>query len=244
MMRRSPWTRALALAVIVLVAGCGDEQNENTAGAETTAAVTDIARSAPQNAKVILENDFVRVAEFALSPGDSLPTHFGRNRAVYTLTDFKARFAADGTDQVIDNAKGTVHWHPAQKHSLANIGDTEALFVVVERKGSRLLEAPIKGEEQEITHIAPEHSRVLFENEFVRVAEFDIAPGEILPSHKGTSRIMYTLTPARLKFQSDRFGEHEDDFQQGEAHWHDLDTHSVANAGENQVVFIVFEWKK
>ena len=244
MMRLSLWKTALALVAIVLAAGCGGEQTENTAGAETAAAVTDIARSAPQNAKVILENDFVRVAEFALSPGDSLPTHFGRNRAVYTLTDFQARFTSDGAGHVIDNTKGTVHWHPAQEHSLANIGETEALFVVAERKGSRLLEAPIKGEDQETSHVAPEHSRVLFENEFVRVAEFDIAPGENVPSHQGTSRIMYTVTPARLKFQSDRFGEHEDDFQQGEAHWHDLDTHSVTNVGENEAIFMVFEWKK
>lgn len=240
------WIFVAGSAALLLAAGCGGDKAETGAAVDrdTSAAVTDIAREAPSNAKVILENDFVRVAEFRLAPGDSLPPHFGRNRAVYALSDFRTRFTADGVGRIVDNVEGAVHWHHAQEHSIKNVGETEARYVVAERKGSRLLEAPVRGEEQDISHVAPEHSRVLLENDFVRVAEFELEPGTELPSHQGTSRVLYSLTESHLRFVSDRFGVDEQHLTAGDARWQDLDTHTVANIGDAKAAYLIFEWKK
>ena len=231
-----------ALALIVLGCGGGGDGDAQQAGDDSV--VTDIARDAPESATVLLENDFVRVAEFHLAPGEALPPHRGRNRVVYALSDFKAAFTENGVARDVEHEKGSIHWHAAGDHAIANIGQTEARYLVVERKASRLLEAPIRGQQQDITHVAPDRSRLRFENDYMRVAEFTLAPGATLPSHHGTNRVMYALTPMKLKFESDAGNAGIDDLEAGQAHWHEIDTHAVENLGDAEAVFLVFELKK
>ena len=246
-MKRCAWLAILA-ALSLAVFGCGDggrQQQEQTtpAPAETAGVVTDIARSVPDQVDLILENDYVRVAGFHLAPGDSLPPHHGRDRVVYSLNDYRIRFTAEGATGAQDMAAGQVHWHDAGDHSIVNIGETEARFVVFERKRSRLLEAPVRGEEQDITHIAPDHSEVIFENDHARLMSFVLAPGAVLPSHEGTGRVMYALTDVEVKFIAGEEQAATESFAVGEAHWHDMETHSVENIGAAEARYLVCEWK-
>ena len=76
----------------------------------------------------------MRVARFVLRPGDSLPRHRGLNRVVYALIPFTIRYDSDNwtIDQPFD--AGGLHYYETDTHSIKNIGDTEAIYLMFELK--------------------------------------------------------------------------------------------------------------
>ena len=81
-----------------------------------------------------MESPYMRVARFVLQPGESLPRHPGLNRVVYALTPFTVRYASDNwsVDQTIE--AGSVQYYEADTHSVTNIGDTEARYLMFEMR--------------------------------------------------------------------------------------------------------------
>jgi len=60
----------------------------NCEKAEKNEIVKDIVKFAPKNTKLVFENDYVKVIEFYLKPGEKLPMHEGGKRIIYALTDY------------------------------------------------------------------------------------------------------------------------------------------------------------
>ena len=174
-------TAALAAGTL---AGCGSEQPADDESSRKIT-VKEIARQTPQYAELLFENDYVMVAEFRIEPGKKIPVHYGRNRAVYALNDFKMKFTF-GDHQIIEEPKrNTLHWHKEGVHSAENVGDEVARFIVVFRKLSRLFEYSVLGGAEDFTCVAPGNSEVLLKNPYMRVARFVLHPGESLPRHRG-----------------------------------------------------------
>ncbi len=234
------------LIAIVLMAGiltgCGSEQPavDNPSGGIT---VKEIAAQTPQHAKLLFENDYVMVADFHIEPGDKIPSHYGRNRAVYALNDFKLKFIF-GENEIIEETKqNTIHWHNEGIHSAENVGDEVARFIVVFRKLSRLFEYSVIGGVEDFTCVAPGKSEVLVENTYMRVARFTLPPGESLPRHRGLNRVTYALSAFKLKYVSDDFT-HIYVFDKGQVRYHEADTHAIENIGKTEAVYLMFELKE
>lgn len=88
--------------------------------------------------KVILENDKLKVTEYASSPGKDIcgkgkhshPAHLS-----IFLTDAKARlFMADGNTRDFDMKAGTAFWSEAETHLVINNGNQPAKIYLVEVK--------------------------------------------------------------------------------------------------------------
>ncbi len=89
----------------------------------------------PDNYKVLLENDRVRVLEFTLRKGAREEFHQHPAAVTYVLNPFKIRFTfPDGTSRIREAKAGDVFYGEAQVHSPENIGDTEALGILIEMK--------------------------------------------------------------------------------------------------------------
>ncbi len=70
-----------------------------------------------------------------LPKGESIATHSGINRIVYSLSDYDLKYDSDTEGQVDKQFKvGDIHWHEACMHSLENNGDTDASYLVVSYK--------------------------------------------------------------------------------------------------------------
>lgn len=81
------------------------------------------------------ENDWVKVTEVKMKPGEQLPKHLGATRAIISLSDYQMLYNSD----VIKNLKSkfdneSVHLHQADNHTLKNIGTTDAHFLTVQFK--------------------------------------------------------------------------------------------------------------
>ncbi len=89
----------------------------------------------PENYKVLLENDRVRVLDFTLRKGATEKFHMHPAAVTYVLVPFKIRFSFPDGKTVVREAKaGDVFFGEAVTHSPENVGDTDAHGILIEFK--------------------------------------------------------------------------------------------------------------
>jgi quercetin dioxygenase-like cupin family protein len=95
----------------------------------------DVSSVRPEFTKALFENERFRLVEVTLPPGESIPSHSGINRIVYSLSAYQITYS-ENEEQGIEKqfSAGDVHWHQACQHSLSNTGDSVAKYLVVSYK--------------------------------------------------------------------------------------------------------------
>jgi len=89
----------------------------------------------PENYKVLLENDRVRVLDFQLRKGAKENFHSHPAAVTYVLAPFKIRFTfLDGKTLIREAKAGDLFYGEAVVHSPENIGDTDAHGLLIEMK--------------------------------------------------------------------------------------------------------------
>ncbi len=89
----------------------------------------------PENYKVIVENERVRVLDFRLRKGAKEASHSHPAHVVYVVEPFRIRFTfPDGHSAVRVAKAGGVLYSEAVTHASENIGDTDAHGILVELK--------------------------------------------------------------------------------------------------------------
>lgn len=96
----------------------------------------DVARVSPQNIKVLLDNEFVRVFEYTIKPGEKDIPHTHPSRSTYVVNGGKLRVYPEGGEPFdADEVEGTTEWgDPVGKHYVENIGNTTVKLLVTENK--------------------------------------------------------------------------------------------------------------
>ena len=89
----------------------------------------------PENYRVIVGNDRVRVLDFQLKKGAKENSHMHPAHVVYVLSGFKIRFTfPDGKTAIRETKTGDVLYSEAVTHASENIGATDAHGILVELK--------------------------------------------------------------------------------------------------------------
>ena len=97
----------------------------------------DVAKVAPNDVKVLLENDHVRVLDIRIKPGGKLGMHSHPAYVLYSLTSGKTKSTSpDGKTEDLDIKAGEARWNDGQTHISENSGTAEAHVVLVEMKGA------------------------------------------------------------------------------------------------------------
>ncbi len=95
----------------------------------------DVAKVAPNNCKVLLENDRVRVVEIWIKPGEKLAMHSHPASVTYVLTAAKLKTTLpDGKIVETEAQVGQALWSDGGGHEQVNVSTTEARALVVEMK--------------------------------------------------------------------------------------------------------------
>lgn len=85
--------------------------------------------------KLLLENDFVKVVEVHVRPGEKLEMHTHPAYVAYTISPTKIRFTfPDGTMRETQTEKGKALFSEGVTHAIENIGSSEMVSVDVEIK--------------------------------------------------------------------------------------------------------------
>jgi hypothetical protein len=228
-------TIIIGLVTMLCIVGCGQQQEK---------IIEENVANSPANTTVKIENDYVKVIEFMLKPGDKLSLHKGGQRAIYSLSDYKLKWTEGDQETEKEWTKGQAHWHNAIEHAAENIGETDANYLVVTRKEMALPETDDYDIEQDASEFDSEHANIIFENEYVRIIEVKLAAGESQTMHHGINRVIYSLTSYQIKFISDKMEPMDTKIETGDAHWHTADKHAVENIGETLAHYLIFEFKQ
>ena len=85
-----------------------------------------ILKVAPESAKVVFENDVIRVIEVAMRKGEKIPMHSHNRGFSYSLNSGKIKATGKGgKSSVIDIRKGDFGWSEvdgAETHAVENLG--------------------------------------------------------------------------------------------------------------------------
>jgi quercetin dioxygenase-like cupin family protein len=83
----------------------------------------DVFQVAPNNARLLLENERVRVFEFSAKPGFKEPQHSHPAHVVYVVKGGKVRFTApDGSSQEVELQAGQAVWGDPTTHTVEFLG--------------------------------------------------------------------------------------------------------------------------
>lgn len=228
-------TIIISLVTMLFIGGCGQQQEE---------VIEDIVAIYPANSTVKIENDYVKVVEFMIKPGDKLPLHKGGPRAIYSLSGYTLKWTEGDQETEKEWTKGHVHWHAAIEHAVENIGDTDAKYLVVTRKKMVLPQTDDYDIAEDASQLDSDHTNIIFENEHIRIIEVKLAAGESQTMHHGINRLIYSLTSYQIEFISDKMETMETKMEAGDSHWHTADKHAVENIGETLAHYLIFEFKQ
>src|SRR6187455_3172130 len=118
-----------------LLTAC-DQNAEKTTSAVTNNSDIDALKASPENFKLLLENDHVRVLEYTLKPGTKDQTHTHPSKSSYIISggQLKVHFE-NGDSSIFDDTAGTASWMDhVGKHYVENIGTTEIKIILTEVK--------------------------------------------------------------------------------------------------------------
>jgi quercetin dioxygenase-like cupin family protein len=120
---------------IVLVVGIalGASAGRDVRGSQ--AAPPDAVVVSPNLYQTKLENDRVRVLDYALQPGQSEPMHSHQTFVVHFLTDGRIRSTPLGGQSAEQTVKqGDTAWREPMAHRIDSIGTTELRALIVDVK--------------------------------------------------------------------------------------------------------------
>jgi hypothetical protein len=96
--------------------------------------------------------------------------------------------------------------------------------------------------ENDILSLMPENTRLLFENEYIRVLGITLEPGQAQPLHMSGDRLIFALSDYTIRYYQPE-DMIEISWNAGGVHWHQRGVSAVENAGETVVDYILIERK-
>lgn len=96
----------------------------------------DAVSVAPDIAKVLFENDRVRVLEIRLKRRQKMALHSHPANLAYALTSARIKsISPEGKSQTLKMKKGQFNWSDGGSHSVENLASSAATNLVIELKG-------------------------------------------------------------------------------------------------------------
>ena len=95
---------------------------------------------------------------------------------------------------------------------------------------------------QDRVAIVPQ-TKVLFENDCVRVQYHDVAVGQKVPMHSHPNYVVYTLKPFKARITLPDGTQRISERKEGEAYWNEALSHSVENIGSTDIHNLIVELK-
>ena len=138
--------RIILLALIsTLLYACTQEnktiENQTVISSKDTLASSeqpsiDIVESSPAQAKVLMENEYVRVVQYTLNPGEKDEWHTHPPRSSYVVSGGNVKVYTETSEpKTAEVITGTASWAgQGDKHYVENIGSTKMTIILTEIK--------------------------------------------------------------------------------------------------------------
>jgi quercetin dioxygenase-like cupin family protein len=198
----------------------------------------------PDSVSLKFENDHVRVIESVLKPGEQDKEHSHPNYVTYVISGGSFKVHSNGAVAVARFRTGDVVFRNAQTHWATNIGKTTTRLLLFELKDEKSSGAPYQvPPDKDPVKISPPYYKVVVDNDFVRVLEYRLKPGQKEPLHTHPCGIVYYLTGTRWKATAQDGKTTETETKAGQIFWRGITTHAAENAGKTEARALAIELK-
>jgi quercetin dioxygenase-like cupin family protein len=209
-----------------------------------SASAQDTLKANPDSVTLKFENDRVRVLESALKPGAKENTHSHPRYVTYVIDAGTVRNHRDGTTSDYTYKNGEVLYRDPLTHWSENIGKTANRVIMFELKDAKPSGKPYQvPPEKDPVKISPQYYKVAVDNEYVRVLEYRLKPGQKEPMHSHPCGVVYYLTGAKWRVTAPDGKVTESDTTAGEIIWRDPTSHAAENVGKTDARAIAIELK-
>jgi quercetin dioxygenase-like cupin family protein len=194
----------------------------------------------PAHHRVLFENDQVRVVRWRVAAGDTTLHHSHPNNLNICLTDYHGNVTVPDTKVFKFEAKaGSVTWRQAGSHAVENLTNHPMEGIIVEPKqpaSTRPADSP------DPVAVDPEHHKIEFENEQIRVLRERRQPGN-LPLHGHPDCVQVFLTDSNVALTTADGKTQTVAGKAGEVRWRPATQHRGEVLGKKPVEQILVEMK-
>ena len=194
----------------------------------------------PVHHQVLFENDQVRVVRWFVAAGDTTLHHSHPNNLNICLTDYHGKVTEPHAKVSEVQAKaGSVAWRQAGSHAVKNLTNHPMEGIIVEPKqpaSTRPAGSP------DPVAVDPEHHKIEFENEQMRVLREYRRPGD-LPMHGHPDNVQVLLTDLNVIVTTADGKTQTVTGKAGEVRWRPAIQHRGVVMGEKPVEQILVELK-
>ncbi len=211
---------------------------------------------APQNYRLQLENDWVKVVRVRYGPREKVPAHdHTQTAAAYVyLNDcgpviFKHINLSYGAITRPETKAGSFRLYKAVKevHEVENPNDTPSDFLRVEFKTEPINDKTLRGKFHRESYPAGENfQKTQFENEQIRVTRLVIAPNKKMDVLTNASEpaLLIALSPAKFKVSGKKIKAAQMGLEMGRARWLGADRQeTLENLGGAPLELLRFDLK-
>ena len=211
--------------------------------ATVAAFAQDVVQLAPDQVKVVFENDHVRVLHFN-EPGHSkLPMHSHPDYVTvgFTTDNSKYKFP-DGKTSVQRTKANDVTYSKGLTHAYENLSGTSSESVMVELKkpgdtaAAKTTLDPVK--------VDPKHYKTVLDNDQVRVLRAKYGPHEKSVMHEHPASVAVYMNDSHVKFTLPDGTSQDAAGKAHDATWAEAGKHLPENVGDKPTEVIVIELKK
>lgn len=194
----------------------------------------------PAHHEVLFENDQVRVVRWFVARGDTTLYHSHPDNLNICLTAYYGKVSQPNAKvSKVKAEAGSVSWRQAGSHAVENLTGHPMVGILVEPKqpaSARPAGAP------DPVAVDPEHHKIEFENEQIRVLRERREPGD-LPLHGHPDNVQVLLTDWNVTLTAP--GGKTETFagKAGDVRWRPATQHGGAVRGEKPVEQILVEMK-
>ena len=194
----------------------------------------------PAHHQVLFENDQVRVLRWFVAAGDTTLNHSHPNNLSICLTDYNGKVTEPNAKVSKVQAKaGSVTWRQAGRHAVENLTNQPMEGILVEPKepaSTRPAGSP------DPVAVDPEHYKIEFENEQIRVLREHREPGN-LPMHGHPDNVQVLLTDLNVIVTTADGKTQTIAGKAGDVHWRPATRHRGAVLAEKAMEQILVEMK-
>lgn len=180
--------------------------------------------------KVEFENERVRVVRWSLAPHEKTALHQHPALVSVLLTDMNAKATApDGKTSEIHAKAGSAAWRGPVTHVVENVADQPVAGILVEPKGPG--HAGWAPPPRDAVKLDPQHHKVEFENDQVRVERYGYGPGDKAPMHDHAENVQIALTDSSARLTTPDGKATESHLAAGQVRYRKALSHALENTG-------------
>jgi beta-alanine degradation protein BauB len=197
----------------------------------------------PDKYKILLENDYVRVVEYSIKPGERDQTHTHPPKASYVVEGGLLRIVpADGASFIDTTKAGDASWSGERaKHFAENVGTAPVRIVLFEIKQIKD-RAPVPAEDRAL--VGPEDVTIKLANDSVRVMEVVLPPGLKEKPHTHPAYVTYVSSGGKVRIHAADGSARDSDLKTGAVFFSERVNHWAEVTGDTTIRVLLVEIRR